>query len=170
MPIAIIVENGTGVDGANSYVAIDTAREFAANRGVVLSTDDDVVAAQLIRAFDYIETQECEFQGVRVYIESAFPREGVVINGVEIADNAIPNLLVAAQIQLVIAQANGIDIMPNFVAADYVIEEKTGPLTTKYADPLLVGVAPKLGAVDAMLAPLFGRCATAGLGLKTVRV
>jgi len=170
MPIVVIVEDGTGVANANSYMTVEAVRIYAANRGFELSTDDDVVAAQLIRGFDYVETKECEFQGERVYLESAFPRSGVVINGVEIADNAIPNLLTSAIGQLVIAQNNGIDIMPNFVAADYVIKEKTGPLETTYADPVLVGMGPKLGAVDAALAPLFGRCASPGLGFRTMRV
>lgn len=170
MPIAITVEDGSGVVGANSYVSIEDAREYAANRGYVLSDEDDVVAAQLIRAFDYIEAKECEFQGERIYIESAFPRRDVRINGVDLPINRIPSLLIAAQVQLAIAQLNGIDIMPNFVAADYVTKEKVGPLETTYADPVLVGIAPKLGAVDAMLAPLFGRCASGGMGIRTVRV
>lgn len=170
MPINVIVENGTGVTGANSYASVEDARTFATNRGIGLSTDDDVVAAQLISAFDFIETKECEFQGCRVYVESAFPRTGVVINKREIPADEIPALLIVAQFQLVIAQNNGIDIMPNFVAADYVTEEKVGPLTTKYADPLAVGVAPKLGAVDAALAPLFGQCASGGMSIKTYRV
>jgi hypothetical protein len=170
MPIVVIVEDGTGVADANSYMSVETVRGYAANRGFTLSADDDVVSAQLIRGFDYIEAKECDFQGERVYAESAFPRIGVVINGVEISESAIPNLLLAAQSQLVIAQANGIDIMPNFVAADYVVKEKVGPLETTFADPVLVGIGPKLGAVDAMLAPLFGRCASPGLGLRTVRV
>lgn len=170
MPITIIVEDGTGVAGANAYANVADVRAYALNRGVTLSADDDVVSAQLIKAFDYVETKECEFQGVRVFAESAFPRIGVIINGVEIAETAIPNLLLAANGQLVIAQSNGIDITPNFIAADYVTEEKVGPLTTKFADPLKVGISPKLGAVDAALAPLFGACASTGFGFKTMRV
>lgn len=170
MPIVVIVEDGTGVADANSYMSVETVRQYAANRGFTLSADDDVVSAQLIRGFDYIEVKECDFQGERVYAESAFPRIGVVINGVEISESAIPNLLLAAQSQLVIAQANGIDIMPNFVAADYVVKEKVGPLETQYADPLKVGISPRLGAVDAALAPLFGQCASPGIGLRTIRV
>lgn len=169
MAVVIIVEDGSGVADANSYITVADARIYAANRGVTLSDDDDTVATQLVRSFDYIETKECEFQGVRVYAESAFPRVGVIINGVEIAEDAIPKLLIAAQVQTVMALAGGIDILPNFVAADYVTEEKVGPLTTKYADPLAVGMGPKLGAVDAMLAPLFGQCAS-GFEVKTVRV
>ena len=170
MPIQIIVENGTGVQGANSYVSVVDARAFAANRGLILSGNDDVISAQLITAFDYVETKECEFQGSRVYIGSAFPRNGVIVNGREIPNTEIPMLLISAQIQLVMAQENGIDIMPNFVAADYVTKEKVGPLETTYADPLAVGISPKLGAVDASLAPLFGQCASGGLSIKTYRV
>lgn len=170
MPITITVEDGTGVANANSYLTVDAAREYALNRGVVLSTDDDEVAAELIKGFDYIETKECEFQGTRVFADTAFPRSGVEVNGVEIAETEMPKLLLAAQGQLSIAQANGIDPMPNFVAGDFVTEEKVGPLTTKFADPLEVGVAPKLGAVDAALAPLFGVCASTGFGFSTKRV
>jgi len=170
MPITITVEDGTGVANANAYSTVADVRDYALNRGVVLSDDDDKVSAQLINAFDYIETKECEFQGNRVFENSAFPREGVIVNGVTIAADAIPKLLIAASGQLVVAQSNGIDITPNFVAADYVTEEKVGPLTTKFADPTVVGMAPKLGAVDAALAPLFGVCASVGLGLRTVRV
>lgn len=170
MPVVIIVEDGSGVADANSYASVDTAREYATNRGFTLSDDDDAVAAFLIRGFDYLETKECEYQGERIYAESAFPRVGVEINGVDIPSDEIPKLAVAAQLQLVIAQSNGIDIMPNFVAGDYVTEEKVGPLTTKFADPVLVGMGPKLGAVDAMLAPLFGQCVSSGFGLTTARV
>ena len=170
MPILITPEDGSGILDANSYVSIEDARKYAVNHGYVLSDEDDVVAVQLIKAFDYIEAKECEFQGTRLYIESAFPRRDVRLNGADLPINSIPSLLIGAQVQLVIAQHNGIDIMPNFVAADYVTKEKVGPLETTYADPLSVGIAPKLGAVDAMLAPLFGRCASGGMGIRTVRV
>lgn len=170
MPIQIIVETGLGVVGANSYISVADVRAFAFNRGVAVSENDDTVAAQLINAFDYLETKECEFQGERVYIESVFPRSGVVINEREVSSTEIPSLLIYAQAQLVMAQTNGINIMPNFVASDYVTKEKVGPLETTYADPISAGIAPKLGAVDAMLAPLFGRCASGGMGIRTVRV
>lgn len=170
MPIVIIPEDGSGVSGANSYVSVADARAYAADRGHSLSDDDDVVAAQLIRASDYLEAKECEFQGERVFPARAFPRRGVRINGADLPADSVPSLLIAAQIQLVIAQLGGIDIMPNFVAADYVTKEKVGPLEMTYADPVAVGIAPRLGAVDAMLAPLFGRCASSGMGIRTIRV
>jgi hypothetical protein len=55
-------------------------------------------------------------------------------------------------------------------AADYVTEETVGPITTKYANPVQVGVRPKLGLVDSLLAPLFGSCGETGFSLKSVRV
>lgn len=168
MPVEIIVEDGSGVEDANSYATVETAREFAEKRGVVLSADNDEVSSQLIRAFDWLDAKEEEFQGVRVYADTAFPRAGVTVNGFELAADAIPKQLIAAQLQLVIAQSNGIDISPNFVPADYVVKEKVGPLETTFADPVEVGVSPKLGAVDAVLSPLFLRRTVAGL--VTVRV
>lgn len=40
--MAIIVEDGTGVTGANSYISLADARTYATNRGFELSADDTI--------------------------------------------------------------------------------------------------------------------------------
>jgi hypothetical protein len=172
MAIQIIVEDGSGVANANSYQTVPQARQYALNRGVELSNDDDVVAGQLISGTDYLETFACDFQGSRSSSTQAlqWPRIDVKLYGDDLPSNVIPNLLQSALNQLVIAQESGIDLQPNYSANDFVIKEKVGPLETVYADPLNVGLKPNLTAVDALLAPLFGQCASSGFGFKTVRV
>uniref|UniRef100_A0AAU6W0F9 Virion structural protein n=1 Tax=Pseudomonas phage Pavpe01 TaxID=3138545 RepID=A0AAU6W0F9_9VIRU len=171
--IVIVVEDGTGKSNANSYVSVADARIYAKNRGVILSDDDDVIAAWLINASDYLLTFECEYVGYRTNPTQAlsWPRTDAISNCRPIVGpDEIPAQIVFAQCQCVIAQHNGIDLMPTYTASDFVTEETVGPLTTKYADPLAVGLKPTITSVDALLAPLFGTCASSGIALRTVRV
>lgn len=172
MAIEIIVEDGTGKPDANSYVSVADARTYATNRGVELPTDDDDVAAMLIQATDYLEAQACRYQGKRASSSQAleWPRTGVVLNCDAVPPNVIPKSLVAAQVQLAMAINAGFDLQPNVSPQDYVTEETVGPITTKYADPTKVGIMPTFGAAAALLAPLFGECASNKFALRTIRV
>lgn len=172
MTIAIVVENGTGVTNANSCVSIADARTYATDRGIKFPADDDEVAAMLIRAMDYLEAQECRFQGKRTSPTQAlaWPRIGVTLNCDEVPPNVIPKLLIAAQVQLAMATNAGFDLQPNISPQDYVTREKVGPIETKYADPVSVGIMPTFTAVNALLAPLFGECAATKFAIRTIRV
>lgn len=172
MAIVITVEDGTGVALANSFVSVADARAYATNRGVVFIGDDDAIAAMLIRASDYIEAQECLFQGDRTAPDQSltWPRTEVVLNGDDFPSNAVPKSLISAQIQLAMAINAGFDLQPNISPQDYVKREKVGPIETEYADPLAVGIMPTFTAVNALLAPLFGQCATSKFALRTLRV
>lgn len=175
MAILIIVEDGSNVVGANSYVSVATAREYAGNRGVILDADDDKVAAQLIVGMDYIEARECDFQGWRTYDDQAlsWPRTGVLMNCKAYAVDGIPSQLKGALVQLVMAQEAGIDIAPNSSSDDFITEAKVGPLNVKFANPAQIGsgdLSPNLTAVNSLLNPLFGTCETSGFSLFTVRV
>lgn len=173
MAITITVEDGTGVADANSYVSIADARTYAANRGVTLPADNDAVAAMLIKATDYLEAQACKYQGQKTNCDYAlqWPRSGVVICCVEIANNVIPKQLKDAQSALVVAQNEGLVLQPNVTAGDYVTEETVGPITTKYADPIKAGITARFTGVDSLLEPLFfSSCGQVGFALRTVRV
>lgn len=172
MPITIIVEDGTGVIDANSYVSIDDARIYAANRGITLSADADEVASQLIRANDYLEAQACLYQGRRTSNTQAleWPRTGVVVHCEEVPSNIIPKSLIGAQVQLAMAIDAGFDLQPNISPQDYVVREKVGPIETQYADPISAGIMPTFGAANALLAPLFGLCSSNKFALRTIRV
>lgn len=172
MAITIVVEDGTGVADANSYVSVADARTYASNRGIVLPSDDDEVAAMLIRSTDYLEAQECRYQGKRTSSSQslAWPRTGVFLNCDEVPSNVIPKSLIAAQVQLAMAINAGFDLQPNVSPQDYVTREKVGPIETEYADPLAVGIMPTFTAANALLAPLFGECASNKFALRTIRV
>ena len=173
MAITITVEDGSNVANANSFVTIAEARSYAVERGVSLSATDDDVAVQIIKAKDYLESFANRYQGEIANEDQSlqWPRIDVYISGSENAfpSNAIPKQLKSAQCATVLAINEGVDIMPNYSASNFVTEETVGPITTKYADPTKVGIVPTLTAVDSLLTPLFGSTAT-GLAIRTTRV
>lgn len=172
MAINVVIEDGTNVPNANSYVTLAEAREYAANRGVTLPTDNDVLASAVIRSTDYLESKRCEYQGSKTNSTQPlqWPRTGVLLNGDELAPNVIPYELKAAQFQAIIADASGIKLQGDVTAKSYVVREKVGPIEREYSDPTKAGISPVLTAVDAWLAPLFGTCGQFVGGLRTIRV
>lgn len=172
MAIDIIVEDGTNVPNANSYITVGEARLYAISRGVTLPAEDDAIAVMLIQANDYLEAQSCKYQGSRTYADQslAWPRDCVFINGALLLNTVIPKNLKSAQSVLVMAVNDGLVLQPNTGAGDYVTEETVGPITTKYADPTKVGIDTVFNGADALLAPLYGECGAVKVGLRTMRV
>lgn len=173
MAITITVEDGSGVADANAYVDVAAARAYAAQRGVTLPTEDDAVAAWIISATDYLESLRCKYQGRKTDCAQSleWPRTGVVICCEDFPSNQIPKQLKSAQCAAVIAQSQGLVLMPNVTAADYVIEETVGPITTKYANPIEAGITTQFTGLDSLLEPLFySSCGQAGFALQTMRV
>jgi hypothetical protein len=173
MTIEIIIEDGTGIENANSYVTVEEATIYALNRGTVLSSNADVISALLIKATDYIETFEYDFIGEKTNsIQSlSWPRiDAYVGETLAYSETQIPKLLKNAICQAVIAQVSNIDLLPNYSATEFVKKEVVGPITTEYSDPISIGLTPKLTGVSAMLAPLIGKSPTTSFVLKTIRV
>lgn len=167
--MTIIVEDGSIVANANSYVTVAEARAYATARGVTLGVDA-VVEAALISAADYTESKRAQYQGEKVSPdqELQFPRFNVFVDGFEIAPTAIPKTLKNAQMQLVIESSEGVDLMPT-QTGQFVTEETVGPITTKYSDKAgLDGVKPQMTAVDALLEPLYKK-GNSGAFLTTYR-
>jgi len=171
MPITITVENGTNVPNANSYNTIAEFRAFALNRGVALSSVDDTLAAMLIQATDYLESKAEKYKGLPTNTDQAlqWPRTGVYIYEVELASNSIPKQLKIAQLMLGLAVNDGLKLLPNFSPQDYVVEEVVGPIKTKYADPVSVGIENTFTGVDAFLEPLFIQ-GLSSFAIRTIRV
>lgn len=158
--MALVIEDGTVVAGANTYVDVETAKEYAAARGVDLGTDDVVTEQRLLGAMDYLES--LRYRGRRTEPDEqllAWPRSGVCYDGVAIGSNIIPARLKAAQSQLVIELFNGVVIFSSSGASstggEFIKKEKVDVLETEYATPketgeVLLSVA-SMPAVDALL-------------------
>jgi hypothetical protein len=178
--MALIIEDGSNVENANSYVSAADARTFATLRGIELSADDSVVEAQLILAMDYIEALRDDFKGFKTnerlngseYEEVAqslqWPRCNVYIDDVLFDEHSIPAELKNAQSQLVIEQFNGIDIRPSN-CGKFIIDERVGPLVTKYSEKNGTDVSLNLTAVEDFLNPLLNERSSIS-GLISVRI
>lgn len=161
----LIVENGTNVANANSYVDAAYAHAYAEARGLSLPSDDAALFPLLVRGFDYVESQRARYKGRRTYPGGTqWPRTGVEIDDEEISPTAIPEELKKAQVRVAIEIANGTDEAPTITAQ--VKREKIGPMETEYETGT---EGPVMMAVDALLAPLFGTN-RAAFSLSTMRV
>lgn len=151
MAIIITVEDGTGVAGANSWQTIAQVREYAANRGVDLGTDDDVVAAWLIRAAQHMNGFRSKFKGIKVYPAGTmqWPRAGVYIDNVLVVAPAIPSEVLGAQAELVLALKNGAKLGESVIGGVLpVIREKVDVLEIEYATPAMMGAMSGSGWED----------------------
>ena len=155
--MALVVEDGSIVAGANSYVSLADARAYAVERGLVLSADDTVLEPQLVVAMDYLESLRDKYQGSKTDIVTPqalqWPRMDVVIDGEDFSDSSIPVELVQAQCHLAIAQAEGVDLFPT-ETDKFITKEVTGPLQTVYSDKIVPATPPKITRVEALLKPL----------------
>lgn len=104
--MAIVVEDGTVVSGANSYVTEAELTTYATNRGVTISGTNSEL---LYKAMDYLEGQS--FIGIK-YSEAQplqWPREQVWIDGYYIERTIIPTELKNAQMIIALAIDAGYD-------------------------------------------------------------
>lgn len=155
MPVsAVVVEDGTGIAGANSVVSEAEYIQYAANRGVTVAAGD-AAKIQLYSAMTYLETFRGQYVGTIVDpLQSlSWPRTDVVIAGYEFPDNTIPAQLKNAQMQLALYAASGIDLNPA-VSGSMVIREKVGPIETDYAQGVRTDGQPYFPLIDNMLADL----------------
>lgn len=133
--MALIVEDGTIVTGADSYVSRADAITYAANRGVTLANTDatDII---IRKACDYVESFAARFKGTQVERDQplSWPREGANIEGWDWGGDEIPRQVIAAQLAVIIEVNAGVDpYNPTPVAGQ--VTEKTvhGAVTVKYA-------------------------------------
>jgi len=159
--MALVVEDGTGVSGADSYADLTTIRAYAAKRGVTLSADDAVLEPLAYKAMDYLEGK-----GLGLLSLTFPPTTTGYVCGLTLAEAL--TRLATGQAQLCVEQNAGADLAPARTDA-FIIEDTTGPLTTKYSERYgpASGASPSMPAVQGILAPLLRAC---GHGLfKTIR-
>ena len=152
----LIVEDGTIVADANSYLTLIDAQAYLDARGLDSS---GVTDAQMILAYDYVNSFESEYQGSRVSADQtgSFPRTGVCINGFPLASDEIPQQLKDAQSYAAYYVSQDADILqPVSNGQTITHEEITGAVAVDYADNGLSSDTFNFSTIDALLAPLKG--------------
>jgi len=127
--MAIIVEDGTGVPGANSYVSVAELESYAADRGIEIIGNPEVL---LIKAMDYIETiSYCGHKASGIQ-PLQWPRYGVFVDGYYLGATVIPLNLKQAQMQTALSIDAGVD--PSATLPREIKSATVGPVSVTYTD------------------------------------
>ncbi len=126
--MTVVVENGTGVVGATSYVSETTLAAFALARGVTLVTDQTQL---LLSAMDYIE--QLYFKGMKMRYDQAlqWPRGDVWLDGFYQTPTTLPTQLLNGLMQTAIAIDQGNSPLQDFPRTTKI--EKVGDLEVEYS-------------------------------------
>ena len=151
----LIVEDGSQVAGAEAYASVaDATAYFAAraNAAWAALASDALREAALRQACDYIEAMYgTRWKGERVATTQAlsWPRDGVVVDGVELSTTAIPAALMRANIELALKASSG------ELLSDQDFDGDNVPIVRVAAHPALQGdakwgdsIAELMAAVD----------------------
>lgn len=157
--MAITVEDGTIVSGANSYVSLDDARTYASVRGVTLSAVDAELEPLLIQAMDFLEDLRDRYKGWKRTKSQPlqWPREDVYIDGWHIENTTIPMELKNAQMAAVVELHNGEELMPNAPTNGPTRREKVDVIEVEYDNKNRVSGVSAFAKPYAQLAPLLRR-------------
>lgn len=127
--MATIVEDGSIVTGANSYVTDAELATYASDRGITVTG----TASQLIqKAMTYIE--QLPFQGVKSTKAQPlqWPRDYVVIDSWEVLNTEIPGELKTLEIEVALSIDAGVD--PLSIVGRATKQEQLGSLSVTYQD------------------------------------
>lgn len=129
----LIVEDGTGIVNANTYVDIDYVKSYLTSRVANLPSDAEL-ERHIVLACDFIESIN-RFSGTPTNAMQPlqFPRSHVYVAGATVDPATVPEPVKRAQAQLVLDTVlSGKPLMSASTA--YALKRRTlGPLTMEYA-------------------------------------
>jgi len=136
--MAVIVEDGSGVAGANSYQIRADYIAYALTLGITI-TDDDTADNQLVKAAQYIDSKEATLIGYKVEREQAmgYPRYNLWIDGESWQSDEVPIQAIKAQREYALDVNSGVDLFnrpqnPNLITTKERVE---GAIDVEYAVP-----------------------------------
>jgi hypothetical protein len=132
--MTIIVEDGSIVDGANSYISLADARLLLANYGQDLNDNTAQAEIQLLQAMSYIEAYRAKFKGFKVLQTQPlqWPRAGVCIDDWIIDSDTIPQELINAQVYGAYEIQTGEELQANSDGLSIQSEEVVGAVKSSY--------------------------------------
>ncbi|MAO24254.1 MAG: hypothetical protein Unbinned3818contig1000_46 [Prokaryotic dsDNA virus sp.] len=157
----IVVEDGTGVSGANSYVDEDAAALRSAALGVDFPSTADATTP-LIKAGIFLEKYRNQYQGKKYITGQSlqWPRDPVYIDDEYSDPNIIPQLLIDAQIVIAAADYDGATLFAT--SAGSAISKSEGDVSVTKSNAGKMDNTSVMGLADQLLAPLMK---SAGNGL-----
>lgn len=163
--MALVIEDGSIVEGANSFVTENEFEAFAEGYTVPSSFDAEFAAKEAIRFIMSIEGQMMGQRAAPLLQDLPYPRKNVTLYGEAFPEDAIPKTLKLAQLQLMLDVARGVPLFPDDTAEQAIKRDKVGPIETEYFGADVATTGGQLVAAWGYLSPL-----TVGFKLRTVRV
>lgn len=152
----LIVEDGSIVPGADSYVTLADARTLADRYGWELPADDTDAESALRNGAAYVGLQESAMCGSRVSAsqELSYPRQGVALYGYDVASNTIPAAVIRAQVAAAVEYGRGTDVRASSDGRATSMERVEGAVTVQYFNNGSNGSTVEITAALDALAPL----------------
>ena len=148
----LIIEDGSTVDNANSYVTDNEYKAYASLKGLSVAATQPEREANLLAAMDYLNNSD--YQGTRATKEQllAFPRHSVWIHGWLFESDQIPQEIKNAQMEGAI-YSTGSSLMINAEESNLASFSIPGAISESYHKGGS-SVKVRLDRVNAQLEPL----------------
>ena len=154
--MALIIEDGSIVAGADSYQSLADARTDAANRGLTLDANDVIAEAQLRQGYYYLTSNyERVIQGFRVSPNQTgmMPRNYMEAYGFPVANTAIPVAFKQSQVNAAAIVASGADMNAAQTGQDLASFNVDGVYSESYRTDSRTVLVPKIASIDQLLFP-----------------
>ena len=154
--MALVVETGAVVPGADSYIDLADARALAAKYGKELPADDTAAESALRNGALYLSLYESAMCGQRVSSEQAlsYPRRAVFLYGFPVASDSIPSQVITAQVMAAVEYGLGTDVRASSDGRVTAMERVEGAVTVEYFNNGATGAATTITAALDALRPL----------------
>lgn len=129
--MALVVEDGSVVAGANTYVTLAEFKAWADDRGITYGTDA-AVTQSIYRAMDYLERLQFIGNKANENQPLQWPRTEALIDGYYADATEIPTPVKLALYEAIVVEAAGNSELE--VQDRKTIREKIGDIEVQYAD------------------------------------
>ena len=170
--MSLIVEDGTGKNNADAYVALAECDAYHVNLGNSDWEIDEEDSANVAKRENAIKKATAfidmryggRFKGVRSTAEQAllFPRYGISDNDGYVLEN-VPTAVKRATSEAALKLFLGTDLMPDLDRGGKVISETVGPISTTYSSGAPAGTKYE------MIENLLRGCINGGASVRMVR-
>lgn len=170
--MALVVEDGTGLSTADSYISLADARSYAIKYGFALPADDTEAEVYLRLGAKYVDLKENGFCGYRLVDDQslAWPRTESYNNfGQTIAEGVIPVQLGYAQVYAAYEFSLGTDVRASDDGKSIASEEVTGAVAVSYFNNGKTGGIVQITKCLDALAPLLACSSSTGLEFRVGR-
>ena len=130
--MALVIEDGSVVSGANSYVTLAEFKAWADARDITYSADDNVLEATILRAMDYIERLYFIGNKANENQPLQWPRTEALIDGYYADATEIPKEVKTALYEATVVEAAGYSELE--VQSRKTLRERVGDIEVEYAE------------------------------------